>query len=114
MGCRLCPLAARFPVHGAGAGDPGVHGCTERGPAVRWHIIHMKRKGILTPATMGTNPVDITSGETSETQSDNNFLISVTGGPQSHTFVQPGRGKVRGRERLVGTEFQFGTMRKGW
>ena len=79
----------------------------------------LKRKEILTPATTQGNLEAVMLRERSQTEG--HTLIRLTGGPwrsqsprDRKVMVGPGAGGGNGSECFMGTESQFGKMRKFW
>ena len=78
------------------------------------------KKEIPTHVTEWMDPGDVMLSERSQTQKDTQCLIPLTGGhwgSQIHRDRKQmvgARGWGRGSPCLMGTEFQFGKMRKIW
>ena len=77
----------------------------------------LKRNEILTLATMWMNLGNMMLSEINQMQKDKYCLIARTRGPRESDPQRQevdGGGQGLGRQCFMGTEFQFGKMRKFW
>ena len=81
----------------------------------------LQRKEVLTSATTWMNLEDVVLSERSQTQKDTHCLVPLTGSSRGIRSTETGSrwwgqglGKGTGSQCFMGSEFQFGKVRKFW